>query len=85
MFAQPPDNSPITPEIAAHVLFHFGRDGGYPASGFPTALMGLIDKADVVNRALLKRAYRGYVTAMELAKNTEDGIATLAQIAEGTR
>lgn len=73
-------NDLITPEVAAHVLFHLGR-GGYPASGFPTALLQLIDKADFVNRALLKRAYPGYVTAMELAKNTEGGTATLTQIA----
>ncbi|MBP2704472.1 hypothetical protein JOL79_11665 [Microbispora sp. RL4-1S] len=74
-------NQPITPEIAAHVLFHLGVDGGYPASGFKSALMGAIAQADIVNRELLALGFPGYVVAFNLAQMTEYGTRKLQEIA----
>lgn len=80
--ALPPDaTAGITPEIAGHVLHHFGADGGWPASGFKTQLMVAIATADVVNRELLARGFPGYVAAFNLAQMTEHGTATLQGIA----
>jgi hypothetical protein len=71
----------ITPEVAAHVLSHFGADGGYPASGFKTTLMLAIAQADSVNRDLLARGYPAYVKAFNLAQMTDGGTSTLQAIA----
>lgn len=75
------DTKDITPEIAAHVLFHFGEPDGSAASGFKTALLQAIATADIVNRELLARGFPGYVAAFNLAQMTEDGTATLKTIA----
>jgi len=72
----------IAPEVAAHVLFHFGR-GGWPASGFKSRLVELIATADVVNRGLLALGFPGYVAAFNLAQTTDDGTATLLAIVDG--
>lgn len=71
---------PITPEVAAHVLHHFGADGGYPASGFKTTLMLAIAQADVRNRELLAPGFPGYVRAFNLAQYTRHGTAELQEI-----
>lgn len=60
---QTPSEADITPEIAAHILSHFGADGGYPASGFKVALIEAIARADAPNRALIWCAFPGYGTA----------------------
>lgn len=78
-----PDPGHITPDIAAHVLFHFDREGGYQPSDFKRQLLLTIGHADQVNRALLARAYPAYVAAFNLAQTTEDGTARLQQIARG--
>ena len=72
----------ITPEIAAHVLFHFGR-GGWPASGFKSRLVELIATADVVNRGSLALGFPGYVAAFNLAQTSDSGTATLRTIVAG--
>lgn len=72
----------ITPEIAAHVLFHFGRDG-WPASGFKSRLVELIATADAVNRASLAQGFPGYVAAFNLAQTSDSGTATLQAIVAG--
>jgi hypothetical protein len=71
----------VTPEIAGHVLFHFGR-GGWPTSGFKTSLLQAFATADVVNRALLGKGFPGYEVAFNLAQQTADGIAVLSRIAD---
>lgn len=72
----------ITPEIAAHVLFHFGR-GGWPTSGFKSKLIEAIATADIVNRQLLAQGFPGYVAAFNLAQMSDDGTATLQAILAG--
>lgn len=72
----------IAPEIAAHVLFHFGT-GGWPASGFKSKLVELIATADVVNRGLLALGFPGYVAAFNLAQMSDSGTATLQAIVAG--
>ncbi len=66
----------ITPEIAAHILFHLGQ-GGSPGSTFVQKLLAAFDAADAHNRLQLSTAFPGYDAALELAKNTNDGVALL--------
>lgn len=73
------DQSTITPDMARHVLCHFG-EGGHRAGSFTMLLIELIARADVVNQAKLYTAYPGYVTATVLAQSHEDGIARLRAI-----
>jgi len=72
----------IPPEVAAHVLSHFGR-GGYPAGDWTESLITLIDRADMANRARLLAAFPECGRAVLLAKYDEEGIATLQRIAQG--
>jgi hypothetical protein len=66
----------ITPEIAAHVLFHLGR-GGWPGSTFVQKLLAAFDVADAPNRLQLAEGFPGYAAAFELAKYINDGVAVL--------
>jgi hypothetical protein len=76
-------SSPTIPaDVAAHVLSHFGR-GGYPAGDWTEALITLIDRADMANRAKLLGAFPEYGAAVLLAKYDEEGIATLQRILRG--
>lgn len=75
------DATSITPEIAAHVLHHFGNDGGYPASNFKTQLLNTIAVADALNRPRIAAGFPGYVAAFNLAQNQADGTAILQKIA----
>jgi len=69
----------IPPDVAAHVLSHFGR-GGYPAGAWTESLITLIDSADMANRARLLGAFPEYGAAVLLAKYDEEGIATLHRL-----
>lgn len=63
----------ITPEIARHVLWHWGQPGGYQPGSFTQSLMCTIDRADRDNAELLRTIYPGYVSALKDA-----GLDTLA-------
>ncbi|BBC30059.1 hypothetical protein SGFS_013530 [Streptomyces graminofaciens] len=76
-------NPTISSEVAAHVLSHFGRPGGYPAGDWTESLISLIDRADMTNRAKLLGAYPDYGAAITLAKYDEAGIDTLQAMATG--
>jgi hypothetical protein len=79
---KPPAADPeIRPEVAAHVLFHFGCDGGAPTSGFKTALMQAIAQADLPNRERLAMGWPDYVAAFNLAQTTSHGTAVLQKLA----
>lgn len=71
----------ISPEVAAHVLWHFGCDGGSPASGFKTTLMLAIAQADMPNRERLAKGFPDYVAAFNLAQLTSHGTAALQKLA----
>ncbi|MCX5522645.1 hypothetical protein OG342_07170 [Streptomyces bobili] len=75
-------SSTISPEVAAHVLSHFGR-GGYPAGDWAESLISLIDRAGMANRAKLLASFPEYGRAVLLAKYDEEGVATLQRIAQG--
>ena len=77
------DTTAITREVAAHVLSHFGREGGYPAGDWTESLISLIDRADFTNRAKLAQPYPDYSAAINLAKYDDNGIDTLQRIAAG--
>lgn len=78
-----PSSPTISREVAAHVLSHFGRPGGYPAGDWTESLISLIDRADMTHRARLCGAFPDYGAAITLAKYDENGIATLQAIAGG--
>lgn len=77
------DLSEIEPEMARHVLAHFGDSHGHRAGSFTMQLISTIAAADIVNIALLATAYPGYAQAVALAKNRLDGMQRLREIARG--
>ena len=76
-----PEVAPITPDVAAHVLWHY-RQIGYPPGSFVSALIKTIAGADIGNRRLLARGFPDYVRAVELAAETVGGIDTLRRVLE---
>ena len=72
----------VTPEIAAHVLWHFGR-GGYQPGSFTEALLVAFARADIHNMLALRRGFPGYFEAMYLAQEHVHGIKHLQEIAGG--
>lgn len=77
-----PDLSDVTPEMARHVLWHFG-EGGHRAGSFTTALIELIARADPANRHRMGLGFPEYAAAVAVAQNDGGGIAQLRHIAEG--
>lgn len=77
-------NSPtIPPDVAAHVLFHYGRDGGYQAGSFTTALLNAMGTADPANLDKLAAGFPEYVAAVTAIQYDPDGVAHLQAIARG--
>ncbi|MFG3438374.1 hypothetical protein ACGF0J_14115 [Nonomuraea sp. NPDC047897] len=70
-------NPHITPDIAAHVLFHLGH-GGRPGNRFIQELLATFDDADAHDLLQLAAGFPGYAAAFELAKNHRDGVDILA-------
>jgi hypothetical protein len=75
-----PEERPFAPHIAAHVLYQFGDELGYPAGGFTRDLIQLMTRADSTNLARLTNAFPDYGMAVRLAKNTDGGMALLREI-----
>lgn len=67
----------VTDETARHVLWHFGRPGGFRPGRFTELLMQAIDAADVIHKARLHATYPELVDAMNLAANDPSGTAQL--------
>ena len=76
---QPTPHAPITPDVAAHVLWHY-RQLGYPPGSFTSDLIRTIAGADTGNRRRLARAFPEYVRAVSLAADHLDGIDRLRQV-----
>jgi hypothetical protein len=77
------ETTTITPEIARHVLWHYGADHGMqPGRGVQT-LMVAIDAADMVTVEKYRLGFPEIVGAMLAAKNDEDGVSRLQAIAAG--
>ncbi|MFG2076926.1 hypothetical protein [Nonomuraea maritima] len=71
----------ITPAIASHVLFHFGR-GGTPGPLFYRRLLMAVDVASTEQRAALALSFPGWVKAHELAANRDgSGPSRLVRLA----
>lgn len=73
----------IPAETAAHVLFHYGRDGGYQAGSFTEQLITTIDMADPGNRDKLALGFPDYVAAVVAIQYDPQGVTRLQQIATG--
>ncbi|MGW4050852.1 hypothetical protein ACWENA_08460 [Streptomyces sp. NPDC004779] len=72
----------ITPEVANHVLAHYGR-GGYQAGSFTEQIIKAIDMADVDNRDKLAHGFPDYVAAVVAIQYDPNGVAQLQAIAAG--
>jgi hypothetical protein len=72
----------IPPDVAAHVLDHYGR-GGYPAGDWTEALISLISRADDINRARFAAGFPDYVAAITAIKYDPQGVQYLLDIAVG--
>ncbi|MFE0650997.1 hypothetical protein ACFVZH_20650 [Streptomyces sp. NPDC059534] len=70
----------ITPEVANHVLFHYGR-GGCQAGSFTEQIIKSIDMADPANRDKLALGFPDYVAAVAAIQYDPDGVANLTAIA----
>jgi hypothetical protein len=77
-------NSPtIPPDVAAHVLFHYGREGGYQAGSFTTSLITTIDMADPGNKDRLALGFPAYVAACTAMQYDPNAVTYLQDIAAG--
>jgi len=77
-------NHPRIPaDVAAHVLFHYGREGGYQAGSFTTALLSAMGTADPSNLDRLAVGFPEYVAAVTAIQYDPNGIARLQDIAAG--
>ncbi|WP_409469122.1 hypothetical protein [Streptomyces sp. HC307] len=72
----------IPPDVAAHVLAHYGR-GGYPAGDWAESLISLISRADDINRDRFAAGFPEYVAAITAIKYDPQGIERLQDIAAG--
>jgi hypothetical protein len=75
----------ITPDAAAHVLWHYKSGGGYEPGSFVRKLIEAIAAADVVNRQRLALGFPAYVAAVNLADRSTNGLVALEAISEGER
>ncbi|MER7517841.1 hypothetical protein [Streptomyces sp. NPDC126499] len=73
----------IPAETAAHVLFHYGREGGYQPGSFTEQLITTIDMADPGNRDRLAAGFPDYVAAVVAIQYDPAGVTRLQQIAAG--
>jgi hypothetical protein len=77
-------NSPTIPaDVAAHVLFHYGHEGGYQAGSFTESLIVAIEMADPVNRDRLALGFPEYVAAIVAMSYDPNGVVYLQDIAAG--
>jgi len=76
--------SPTIPaDVAAHVLFHYGREGGYQAGSFTTSLLTTMGTADPKNLDRLAAGFPEYVAAIAAIQYDPDGVARLQALAAG--
>lgn len=71
----------VTPEIAAHVLWHFGARPGFEPGSFTSQLLAAIAAADPANRERLAYGFPGYVNAYNAAQEWDTGLAMLSELA----
>lgn len=76
--------SPMIPaDVAAHVLWHYGHDGGLKPGSFTRQLLVTIDAADLPNRDRLAAGFPAYVAAVTAIQYDPVGVAHLRDLAAG--
>jgi len=73
----------IPPDVAAHVLFHYGLDGGYQAGSFTTSLLNAMGTADPSNLNKLAAGFPEYVAAVTAIQYDPAGVERLQNLAAG--
>lgn len=73
----------ITPQLADHVLWHFGQ-GGHEPGHFTTSLLATIGHADSENLERLRVSFPNHVRAFEMGARETYGIDRLMKIASGS-
>jgi hypothetical protein len=76
-------NPTIPADVAAHVLFHYGREGGYQAGSFTEQLLTTISMADPANTTRLGLGFPDYVAAVTAIQYDPNGVARLQDLAAG--
>lgn len=76
-------NPTIPADVAAHVLFHYGRDGGYRAGSFTQQLLTTMALADPANLDRLAAGFPDYVAAITAIQYDPDGTERLRDLAAG--
>jgi hypothetical protein len=73
----------IPADVAAHVLWHYGREGGLKPGSFTRQLLVTIDAADPGNKDRLAAGFPAYVAAVTAIQYDPDGAAHLRDLAMG--
>lgn len=73
----------IPPDVAAHVLFHYGREGGYQGGSFTSCLLTTIGIADPSNLDRIATGFPEYVAAVTAIQYDPNGIEYLQDLAAG--
>lgn len=76
-------NPSIPADVAAHVLWHYGRDGGYQPGSFTTSLLTTMAMADPANLGRLAVGFPAYVAAVTAIQYDPNGVEYLTDIAAG--
>ena len=77
-------NSPTIPaDVAAHALWHYGRDGGYQPGSFTEQLLTTIGMADPSNLDKLAAGFPEYVAAVAAIQYDPNGVEHLQGIVRG--
>jgi hypothetical protein len=75
----------VTPEQAAHVLWHFSQQAepglAMEPGSFVQALIVAIAAADPQNRGRLSLGFPGYAWAVTVAQDVDDGMERLREVA----
>ncbi|MFI9344988.1 hypothetical protein ACIG0D_27535 [Streptomyces sp. NPDC052773] len=78
-----PSSPSIPADVAAHVLFHYGLDGGYQAGSFTTHILNAMGTADPANLDRLALGFPEYVAAVTAIQYDPAGAERLQRIVRG--
>ena len=77
-------SSPAIPaDVAAHVLWHYGHEGGLKPGDFTRQLLTTIGMADPTNRDRLAVGFPAYIAAVTAIEYDPDGVTHLRDLAAG--
>ncbi|MEV6737936.1 hypothetical protein AB0N14_13775 [Streptomyces sp. NPDC051104] len=79
-------SSPTIPaDVAAHVLWHYGHEGGYQPGGFTEQLLTTIGMADPANLDRLAAGFPDYVAAVAAIQYDPNGVEHLQRLVVAIR